>query len=74
MDVKDLFEENDRIRLDSNENLEVYMEAYYDRFHNLLLWANVAILVNFVMIIVSTINLYKGNDPTALTFLKVILP
>ncbi len=38
MDVKDLFEENDRIRLDSDEKLEVYMEAYYDRFHNLLLW------------------------------------
>ncbi|CAM3958786.1 hypothetical protein MUGA111182_19405 [Mucilaginibacter galii] len=72
MDVKDLFDENDRIRIDSDEKLEVYMEAHYDRFHNLLLWANVAILINFVMIIVRTINLYKGDDPTALTSLKII--
>jgi len=72
MDVKDLFDEHERIKIDSDEKLEFYLDTHQERFHRLLIWTNLAILFNFVMVMSRLINLYKGNVPAEILPLKFI--
>lgn len=72
MEIKNLLDENERTHIDSNEKMEAYLNAHHDRFHNLLFWANVAILFNFVLIITRMVGLYKGGAASLADF-KVML-
>ncbi|MBL4676679.1 MAG: hypothetical protein JKY70_10825 [Mucilaginibacter sp.] len=72
MDVKDLFDEHERIKIDSDEKLDLYLDSHQERFHRLLFWANLAILFNFIMVMSRLVNVYKGNVPAEILPLKFI--
>lgn len=72
MDIKDLFDESGRIIIDSDKKLQVYITTHHERFHNLLFWTSIVMVVNFIIIMIRIVKLYPIKSPTDVIYLEAV--
>ncbi|AMR30104.1 hypothetical protein A0256_01065 [Mucilaginibacter sp. PAMC 26640] len=71
MNTNNLFDGNEQVKIDSDEKLDTYIQAHHKRFHNILFWAGILIVLNFAMLINKILNLYTGTASTEMLYFKM---
>jgi hypothetical protein len=73
MEVKDLYDDNGKPLPESSKILDDYLNAHHERFHNILQWASVAIIINFLFIVIRLHNLHSGDDERKIYFTALLV-
>ncbi len=72
MELKDLYDDQGRLLADADHKLSIYIQVHHQRFHNMLFWANMAILVNMAIFMLRMIRLCD-SEHQQLNVLKILM-